>query len=500
MRFFITILFVLIFVKTSAQKITGTVVAQDTGKPIKGVSVFFDNTTVATETDDNGVFTINIPFNNKNQLIVVAEGYDYFLVANPVEASLKIQLKKEEHFMEELVIDKNVFSRKEYLKAFYHFFIGTTDNAKKTKIINENDLVFHYDTKSNLFTAYSEKPIEIENKSLGYRIKFHMQLFEVHFNYKTLNPGNYVSSNYFGYSLFNEIGKPTSRTMAKREATFKRSTPAFFADLADSNLDQSDYILAVNGLKVNPQDYFTINKETTVATICLKQKPTRKTPVVSKKSFSNGSFNPNLATEYKEVEVPFTILNMKTQEQSIFYFQQNCTQISANGQLLKPNDVLFGGFFGDLKTADMLPFDFSNEKIKLDRVQELEKANKIPAYEEFEQNAVDFYTSKDYVAHIKARKLFFDKLKVTYNDKTHEPFPKWIDKNIQYTLFSSKEEAVALHDNFVSSYKLIKEQTIRIEKIEDYYRELYGEKKFDEMYSKALLGGIMSKAELPKPE
>src|SRR5690606_28201419 len=100
----------------------------------------------------------------------------------------------------------------------------------------------------------------------------------------------------------------------------------------------------------------------------------------------------------------------------------------------------------------------------------------------------------------KASKNFFDKLKVKYDYKVHEPFALWIEENLKNTLFASKEEAMTLHDDFVSTFKLIKDQKGDIENKEDYFRKVYGEKKFDEMYSKAILGGIISKAEFQKPE
>src|SRR5690606_5848851 len=301
------------------------------------------------------------------------------------------------------------------------------------------------------------------------------------------------------YSQFIDTSKPKEKIIKNREETYEKSSAAFFKNLVINNLESEDFILAVNGLKVNPLEYFKINNQGNTATLCVIQKPVRKTPVVDKNNFVNGVIDVNKITEYKETEVPFTILNMKTKEQSIMFFQQECTQVTATGQLLKPADVLFGGYFGDLKTADMLPFDFTvaMTEVKTNNTIEIEE---MPTYEVFEKEAIDFYTSKDYISHVKARKKFSDKLNVKYNDKVHEPFALWIDKNLENTMFTSKEEAISLHDHFVATYKVIKNQQKDIEKKEDHFRKVYGEKKFDEMYSKAILGGIISKAEFQKPE
>ncbi|WLD23519.1 carboxypeptidase-like regulatory domain-containing protein [Flavobacterium dauae] len=500
MRYFYILMCCFLSVFTNAQTIKGIVLSAESGKPIEAASVFLDNTTIATESDSEGNFQINIPANNKNQLVVSAFGYEYFIVSDPTKTTnLKIQLKTEDTLLEELIIDKNVFTRKQMLKAFKHFFIGNTKNAKRTKILNEDDLVFYYDTKTNLFSTYSDKPVIINNKNLGYTINFHLDTFQVQFNYQTLDPKNYVNSFYLGYSQFIETSKSKDKIIKNREETYKNSSAAFFKNLMLNNLESEDFILAVNGLKVDPLEYFKIDKALDFSTICVIQKPVRKTPVVDKKAFVNGVIDPNKITKYKETQVPFTILNMKTKEQSIMYFQQECTQVSTSGQLLKPTDVLFGGFFGDLKTADMLPFDFTVSIPEI-KTNNAETTNEMPVYADFEKEAIDFYTSKDYISHVKARKSFSDKLNVKYNDKVHEPFALWIDKNLKNTSFTSKEEAINLHDHFVSTYKAIKNQQKDIEKKEDHFRKIYGEKKFDEMYSKAILGGIISKAEFSKPE
>src|SRR5690606_41105181 len=82
--------------------------------------------------------------------------------------------------------------------------------------------------------------------------------------------------------------------------------------------------------KVDPLAYFKISNQGTTATLCVIQKPVRKTPVIDKNAFANGVIDADKITGYKETEVPFTILNMKTNEQSIMYFQQECTQVSTS--------------------------------------------------------------------------------------------------------------------------------------------------------------------------
>src|SRR5690606_18111603 len=113
---------------------------------------------------------------------------------------------------------------------------------------NEEALSFSFDKNSNTFYAYADEPIVINNKNLGYQIRFHLDAFQVQFNYQTLNPNNYLNSSYFGYSLFVENETPSKKTLAHRAETYNNSSAAFFSDLVQSNLENSDYMLAANGL------------------------------------------------------------------------------------------------------------------------------------------------------------------------------------------------------------------------------------------------------------
>jgi len=300
MKFFYLLLICLYGTYTKAQNIQGIVTDKTTGQPLESAAVFFDNTTTATITKPDGTFDIKIPLNNKNALIVSVVGYDYFIDANPSAGFLKIQLMPGDNVLEELIIDKNVFTRKQMLQAFRYFFIGNTKNGKRAKILNEDDLVFYYDTKANLFSAYSDKPIVINNENLGYQLKFYLETFQVQFNYQTLDPENYVNSFYLGHSQFIETSKPKNKIIKNREETYKKSSAAFFKNLILNNLEAEDFILAVNGWKVDPLAYFKISNQGTTATLCVIQKPVRKTPVI----------DVNKITGYKETEVPFTILNI----------------------------------------------------------------------------------------------------------------------------------------------------------------------------------------------
>ncbi|KAA5538071.1 carboxypeptidase-like regulatory domain-containing protein [Paenimyroides baculatum] len=490
MRHFYILIFCFLSVFTNAQTIKGVVVSAENGKPVEAASVFLDNTTISTETDAKGNFQINILANNKNQLVVSAFGYEYFLVSNPdATTDLKIRLKPEETILDELVIDKNVFTRKQMLKAFKHFFIGNTKNAKRTKILNENDLVFYFDTKTNQLFAHSDKPIIISNENLGYTIKFHLESFQVQFNYQTLDPKNYMNSNYFGYSLFNENGTPNRKTIANRAETFNNSSVAFFSDLITENLENSDYMLAVNGLGVNVEEYFKVEPESDGYKLCIIKMPTRKRPDSSGVVIKGGNLNSKLKKDTTEIEVPFVVFNRETKEQSQLYFQQKCVLVQKGGHLLNPNDVYFSGFFADLKTADMLPVDFIAEK-KAIVPKKVKNILDDKEYVAFETAAAAFYGSNEYMEYSVIKRQFTALLKEENETLSNNDFETWIKENISKTKFETTEQAITMYNKRNTLHDAIKEREENFVKKEKEFSEKYGN-QFNDIFYKNVVSKIL---------
>jgi len=492
MRHFYVLIVCFLSVLANAQILKGVVVNADNGKPVEAASVFIDNTTIATETDAKGNFQINIPANNKNQLVVSAFGYEYFIVSNPTATTdLKIRLKPEETILDELVIDKNVFTRKEMLKAFRYFFIGNTKNAKKTKIVNENDLVFYFDTKTNQLFAHSDKPIIINNENLGYTINFHLDTFQVQFNYQTLNPKNYMNSNYFGYSLFSENGTPNKKTIANRAETYNNSNVAFFSDLVTDNLENSDYMLAVNGLGVNVEEYLKVESKSDGYKLCIIKIPTRKRADLSGVVLKGGNLNSKLKKDTTEMEVPFVVFNRETKEQSQLYFQQKCVLIQKGGHLVNPNDVYFSGFFSDLKTADMLPIDYvAKEKAVVPKKHKNILDDK--EYVAFETAAAAFYGSNDYMEYSVVKRQFATLLKEENEPLANNDFESWIKENVSKTKFETAEQAITMYNKRNTLYNNIKEREEYFLAKEKDFSKKYGN-QFNDIFYKNVVSKILKK-------
>src|SRR5687767_14443203 len=112
-----------------AQKlIHGIVVDKEKKQPISRASVFLNNTSVGTVSDDAGRFSLRIP-QGKFELIVFSIGYESFLliVSSSDDANdFTIEMKLKDEALEEVVItpyDKDGW--KNWGSFFLQHFIGT---------------------------------------------------------------------------------------------------------------------------------------------------------------------------------------------------------------------------------------------------------------------------------------------------------------------------------------------------------------------------------------
>lgn len=173
--------FIYSFAICYSQVIKGTVIDKQSQCPVGYASVYFDGTFVGTIADQNGNFTLDVSKYVSMPLTISAVGYyssttDNFLTATP----FIIRLDQKIYSIKEVVVNGKSLEkeRKENLDIFKEHFIGTTTNAKKCIILNENDITFNYYSDGDTLKAFASKPILIENRALGYNVLFYLNKFE----------------------------------------------------------------------------------------------------------------------------------------------------------------------------------------------------------------------------------------------------------------------------------------------------------------------------------
>ena len=219
-----------------AQNVTGRVLDKTTGEPMQFATVYFSQTLIGTTTDQNGNFTLKNIDPGKYNLIATYVGYRSL----PLEIEIKagenyeviLHMTPEAVRLREVEITASNEDREIFLDYFRKAFIGYSKAAQSCKILNEDEIIFHLDEYNNL-NAYLERPVEVLNKELGYKVYY--DLYDFQYNLKT----SYLRM--YGIPRFENIREKTKRKWVRsRKRSYEGSLLHFFNSITkDSSYRES---------------------------------------------------------------------------------------------------------------------------------------------------------------------------------------------------------------------------------------------------------------------
>ncbi|HSR39141.1 MAG TPA: carboxypeptidase-like regulatory domain-containing protein [Phnomibacter sp.] len=218
----------------------GTVRTAD-GKPVPNASVFFSNTSFGTAANAEGHFALyNIP-TGRYELVVSSMGFETRAMVISTEqfaAPLVITLQPKAAELDEVVIesyDKETWEK--WGKFFIENFMGTTPEAMQCTLKNTKAIRFRHYKKRQKLVAIADEPLLIENRALGYRISYQMELFEYDFKNKIVY--------YAGYPLFSSLEKPgkqpREKWLANRNKSYYGSKMHFMRSLYRNTLAEEGF-------------------------------------------------------------------------------------------------------------------------------------------------------------------------------------------------------------------------------------------------------------------
>jgi hypothetical protein len=147
------------------------------GEPLPGAGVYVSGYKIATVTNNNGTYTLPLKPGNYDILVQLI-GYKTLnknIIISDKAVKLDLILEENVTQLAEVTIKPDP-NRAHYIAMFKDFFIGTTPNAEQCKLINPNVLIIDYD--EGKLTVKTNQFLIIENKALGYRIKYLVNNFE----------------------------------------------------------------------------------------------------------------------------------------------------------------------------------------------------------------------------------------------------------------------------------------------------------------------------------
>ncbi|WP_419699700.1 carboxypeptidase-like regulatory domain-containing protein [Mucilaginibacter sp. NFX135] len=344
-------------------KISGKVINLNDKKPISDASVFLNNASVGNKTAADGSFILTNVRPGQYDLIISVVGYEtYSKAVSLVNNNLvlpEIGLIPKTIELNEVKIKPNLDWGK-YYDLFKRQFLGTSANAAQCKILNPDLLSFDYDAKTHTLEASSYDFLEIENKALGYKIKYKLNQFTYNTNRGFLY--------YDGISVFEEMAGSNSkirRWKKKRQTAYLGSPMHFLRSIITNQLLQEGFEALRLIRKPNPEykggsfedknkylqtlirqplDVNTFAKRTDQPGLFALSFNDCLYVMYNKKASSNPQRTPDVA----DVATSITTLD----EHEAYAFFDN------NGIIRNPRSIIFEGDWTSYRFAEMLPVDY----------------------------------------------------------------------------------------------------------------------------------------------
>lgn len=183
------------------------------GNPIPSASVFLSNTSMGTVANRDGFFILDGIAAGKYDLVVSSIGFEtHVQQINTAQwpPNMVITLAAKAAELPEVVVGnytKETWAK--WGKFFLENFLGTTPFANSCVIKNEKAIQFRNYKKRNELKAIADEPLIIENRALGYRIKYQLELFNYNFKTKIFH--------FSGYPLFEAYEKPGEKPKHRYE-------------------------------------------------------------------------------------------------------------------------------------------------------------------------------------------------------------------------------------------------------------------------------------------
>jgi hypothetical protein len=397
---FLFFLNVLLPVSCFAQfSISGRILNQADTKPVANASVFLSNATIGANTASNGTFNLSNVKPGKYNLVVSVVGFDAFeqtVVVDNKNLSLNdiIIFPKSIILNEVKIKPHDDPDRAKYLEWFRDEFLGTSEIAKTCKILNQGVLFFDFDNDKNTLTATSSGFLEIENETLGYKIKYLLANFLLQDKDKTTK-----KIFYQGSVLFEDLKGSAAqmrRWQRNRQEVYENSSMHFLRAALNNRINEEGFRVQQFAMYANPERpsdsliNARINFYTTLKSSTGKQRDSlaywekkSKLPKVlkkllpfplSKKDIIKETEQPGqfaLSCDNDGLYVAYNInhhyhinsqqdylYNRGNTENTLINFNSPNAFFYSNGIITNPYSVIFYGVWGRNRIAELLPSDY----------------------------------------------------------------------------------------------------------------------------------------------
>ena len=330
--------------------VTGRVTDSTSKEPLRGASVFAQNTTLGTVTNAQGEFSLTLKSGGYD-LIISFSGYQTQTkrIAGD-EGKLQIELARDERALTEVVIQTSNEVKdgwEKYGNFFIENFIGATPNAAGCKIENPEVLKFYYLKRSDKIRVLATEPIAITNKALGYNLRYLLDSF-VYYNKTNI-------STYRGFCLFTEMEGTDiekKKWADNRKKAYNGSVLQFARSYYDSTLAADGWLISM--LDETDVTKFDPVKDPYDTTFYGYTDSTKEVDIWYPRKLSIIYTKKKPEPEYiKKFKLP------KIMSMLVSYVDMNdVITIQQNGYYYEQKDWINQGYWSWKNLADLLPYDY----------------------------------------------------------------------------------------------------------------------------------------------
>lgn len=352
---------------------SGRVLDDSTGLALPNVNVFLSGTSLGTTTNEKGEFNLRAVPPGTYELITSFVGYHVdnraIRVTESAERPEVIRLKPKIFDLPTVEISApDPGEWRGHLETFTELLFGYSQNASSCTILNPYVVDFEVDPHTGAFTATARQPLEIENRSLGYKIEYVLRQFEF--------KGSILK--YYGHSRFSDLepadGQQRSAWRTNRLKAYRGSLQHLLASLAQKTVRREGFLLQ-SAKEISLARSDGSRKPVTADELLV---PTHL-PFEKRLSFPDylevrylnepaergfarflGVDRTNTTTRFSGGEVNYQTTPGEVAETQISWLRMNLfsTTINTDGALADPRAITTYGYMSYERLAEMLPLDF----------------------------------------------------------------------------------------------------------------------------------------------
>jgi hypothetical protein len=307
---------------------------------------------MGTQSDAEGHYVLkNIPA-GRHRLVASMVGYQPKMVLIDFPGNTKVlnfTLEEDNKTLDEVrVVGTQDKKWEKQFRAFEKGFLGESFNHKEVNITNKE--VVDFTESEDAFSAKASQPLQIINKSLGYKVTYFMDNFE-----KTNSLTSFKGLASFE-KLVPEDAKQERRWKRNREEAYEGSMKHFLKTLVENRLEEEGF----NAYLLKPEFLNNLRRG-------LFYDRNNERHVAFKTTDLIGITTPDGLTMLNW-KIPMEIVyNRKRVARPIFMdapypytilIPKGPIQVTSAGDLMNPYSIEMRGEMGKIGMADLLPLDF----------------------------------------------------------------------------------------------------------------------------------------------